>query len=92
MTQLITLTNESGVQLKLMTTGAALLSLTVPVGDAQREVLLGCKPEDYLRQQVYLTIGYTVFCQRPFRRADADNFFQSIIRLAYGGQQFVSGS
>ena len=45
-----------------------------------------------VRQQVYLAIGYTVFCQRPFRRADADDFFQSIIRLAYGGQQLVSGS
>lgn len=64
MTQLITLTNESGVQLKLMTTGAALLSLTVPVGDEQREVLLGCKPEDYLRQQVYLNAMVGRFANR----------------------------
>ena len=64
MTQLITLTNESGMQLKLMTTGAALLSLTVPVGDEQREVLLGCKPEDYLRQQVYLNAMVGRFANR----------------------------
>ena len=33
MTQLIELENDAGLQLKLMTTGAALLSLNVPVGD-----------------------------------------------------------
>lgn len=64
MTQLITLTNDSGVQLRLMTTGAALLSLTVPVGNEQREVLLGCKPEDYSRQQVYLNAMVGRFANR----------------------------
>ncbi len=64
MTQLITLANASGVQLKLMTTGAALLSLTVPVGESRREVLLGCKPEDYAKQQVYLNAMVGRFANR----------------------------
>ena len=45
-----------------------------------------------VRQQVYLALGYTVLCQRPFRRADADDFFQRLIGFAYRGQQLVSGS
>lgn len=64
MTQLITLSNDSGMRLSLMTTGAALLSLTLPVGDSQREVLLGCVPEDYAKQQVYLNAMVGRFANR----------------------------
>mgnify|MGYP002421910528 CR=1 FL=1 len=45
-----------------------------------------------VRQQVYLAISHTVFCQRSLRRADTDDFFQRIIGFAYRGQQFVSRS
>lgn len=54
MTQLITLQSKTGSKLSLMSTGAALTSLQIPVGNAMREVLLGCKPEDYARQSAYL--------------------------------------
>ncbi len=64
MTQLITLSNDSGMQLSLMTTGAALRSLIVPVGESQREVLLGCSPEDYAKQQVYLNAMVGRFANR----------------------------
>lgn len=64
MTQLIALENETGMQLTLMTTGAALLSLRVPVGEGRREVLLGCQPEDYANQQVYLNAMVGRFANR----------------------------
>jgi aldose 1-epimerase len=60
----IELKNDAGMQLNLMTTGAALLSLTVPVGESQREVLLGCRPEDYASQQVYLNAMVGRFANR----------------------------
>jgi aldose 1-epimerase len=64
MTQLIELENDAGLQLKLMTTGAALLSLNVPVGDGYRNVLLGCQPEQYASQQVYLNAMVGRFANR----------------------------
>lgn len=54
MAQIITLQGSSGSQLTLLSTGAALTSLKIPVGNVQREVLLGCKPEDYPKQNCYL--------------------------------------
>ena len=64
MTQLIELENDAGLQLKLMTTGAALLSLNVPVGEGYRNVLLGCSPEQYASQQVYLNAMVGRFANR----------------------------
>ena len=60
----IELKNDAGMQLNLMTTGAALLSLTVPVGENQREVLLSCQPKDYAAQQVYLNSMVGRFANR----------------------------
>jgi aldose 1-epimerase len=60
----IELKNDAGMQLNMMTTGAALLSLTVPVGESQREVLLGCQPKDYATQQVYLNAMVGRFANR----------------------------
>ncbi|WP_316676865.1 galactose-1-epimerase [uncultured Tolumonas sp.] len=60
----IELKNDAGMQLNIMTTGAALLSLTVPVGEGQREVLLGCQPKDYVTQQVYLNAMVGRFANR----------------------------
>lgn len=54
MPQIIQLKNTQGLELTLMTKGAALLSLKVPVGEEKREVLAACKPEDYDRQGAYL--------------------------------------
>lgn len=54
MTEIIQLKNSQGLELTLMTKGAALLSLKVPVGAGKREVLAACKPEDYDRQTAYL--------------------------------------
>lgn len=52
--QIITLTNEKGMRIQLMDWGAAWLSCQVPTHDELREVLLGCKPEDYSKQSAYL--------------------------------------
>lgn len=48
------LENETGLRLRGLDFGATLTSLTLPVGDGRREVLLGCADEDYPRQQVWL--------------------------------------
>lgn len=58
--RLIELAHASGVQLTLMDWGATWLSCQVTVGDAQREVLLGCSQfEDWFTQTAYLgaTVG-----------------------------------
>ncbi|OOF59660.1 galactose-1-epimerase [Rodentibacter myodis] len=52
--QLITLQNEAGMIIKLMDWGATWLACQVPVNGEWREVLLGCKVEDYPIQQAYL--------------------------------------
>ncbi|WP_272912561.1 galactose-1-epimerase [Tolumonas lignilytica] len=62
--QHIRLHNPQGMTLELMTTGAALLSLQVPVGNGQRNVLLGCRPEDYARQHCYLNAMVGRFANR----------------------------
>jgi len=57
---LIELAHASGVRLTLMDWGATWLSWRVPVGDSEREVLLGCAElEDYFTQTAYLgaTVG-----------------------------------
>lgn len=52
--QIITLQNAQGMQIQFMDWGATWLSCQVPVKDELREVLLGCKVEDYPNQQAYL--------------------------------------
>ncbi|OOF79524.1 galactose-1-epimerase [Rodentibacter caecimuris] len=52
--QLISIQNEKGMCIKLMDWGATWLSCQVPVNGELREVLLGCKVEDYPNQQAYL--------------------------------------
>ncbi|OOF48308.1 galactose-1-epimerase [Rodentibacter trehalosifermentans] len=52
--QIVSLQNEKGMRIKLMDWGATWLSCQVPVKDELREVLLGCKIEDYPVQQAYL--------------------------------------
>lgn len=52
--QLITLTNQNGMSIQLMDWGATWISCKVPVKGEQREILLGCHPEDYARQTAYL--------------------------------------
>lgn len=48
------LCNETGLRLAVLPFGATLCSLQVPVGNGRREVLLGCAPADYPRQQGWL--------------------------------------
>lgn len=57
--QFITLSNEKGMRIQLMDWGATWLSCKVPVQGGLREVLLGCKAEDYHKQSAYLgaTVG-----------------------------------
>ncbi|QPB42976.1 galactose-1-epimerase [Rodentibacter haemolyticus] len=52
--QVITLQNQKGMCIKLMDWGATWLSCQIPVNGGLREVLLGCKIEDYPVQQAYL--------------------------------------
>lgn len=52
--QLITLQNENGMHVQFMDWGATWLSCKVPVNGTLREVLLGCKVEDYPTHQSYL--------------------------------------
>ncbi len=57
--QLVTLTNQQGMQVQFIDWGATWVSCIVPVGNEKREVLLGCQLADYAKQGVYLgaTIG-----------------------------------
>lgn len=52
--QLITLQNENGMRVQFMDWGATWLSCKVPVNDTLREVLLGCKVDNYPTHQSYL--------------------------------------
>lgn len=56
--QIITLKNAKGMIIKLMDWGATWISCQVPVKKGEqselREVLLGCQPEDYLKQSAYM--------------------------------------
>ena len=52
--QLITLQNKNGMRVQFMDWGATWLSCKVPVNGTLREVLLGCKVEDYPTHQSYL--------------------------------------
>lgn len=52
--QIVSLQNEKGMLIKLMDWGATWLSCQVPVNGRLREVLLGCKVEDYPSQNAYL--------------------------------------
>lgn len=57
--RIFTLRNGNGMQIKLMDWGACWLSCRVPAASGLREVLLGCRTADYLRQNAYFgaTIG-----------------------------------
>jgi len=57
--QLVTLTNQQGMQVQFIDWGATWVSCVVPVENEKREVLLGCQLADYAKQGVYLgaTIG-----------------------------------
>ena len=52
--QLVQLTNLNGMTVQFMDWGATWLSCKVPVNGELREVLLGCKVEDYPHQTAYL--------------------------------------
>lgn len=52
--QLVTLQNENGMCVQFMDWGATWLSCKVPANGTLREVLLGCKVEDYPTHQSYL--------------------------------------
>ena len=52
--QVFTLKNANGMEVQIMDWGATWLSCKVPVNGELREVLLGCQPEDYLKQSAYL--------------------------------------
>lgn len=52
--QLVQLTNSNGMTVQFMDWGATWLSCKVPVNGESREVLLGCKVEDYPHQTAYL--------------------------------------
>ena len=52
--QLVQLTNSNGMTVQFMDWGATWLSCKVPVNGELREVLLGCKGEDYPHQTAYL--------------------------------------
>ncbi|UEA17016.1 galactose-1-epimerase [Pasteurella canis] len=52
--QVFTLTNSHGMSIQMMDWGATWMSCKVPVKNQLREVLLGCRLEDYLIQQAYL--------------------------------------
>ena len=52
--QLITLQNENGMRVQFLDWGATWPSCKVPVNDTLREVLLGCKVENYPTHQSYL--------------------------------------
>lgn len=51
---IFTLQNANGMRIQVMDWGATWLSCQIPVNGELREVLLGCKPDDYPRQPVYL--------------------------------------
>lgn len=52
--QIYQLSNNRGMSIQIMDWGASWISCRVPVGGELREVLLGCKPRDYLQQQAYM--------------------------------------
>ncbi|MCK3658481.1 galactose-1-epimerase [Pasteurellaceae bacterium Pebbles2] len=52
--QLVSLSNKQGMCVQFMDWGATWLSCKVPVNGELREVLLGCQPEDYPKQNAYL--------------------------------------
>ncbi len=52
--QIFTLKNNNGMTVQIMDWGATWISCQVPVNNENREVLLGCQPEDYLKQGAYL--------------------------------------
>lgn len=52
--QIVTLTNSHGMEVQIMDWGATWISCKVPVQGQLREVLLGCQPEDYLKQTAFL--------------------------------------
>ena len=52
--QLVQLTNSNDMTVQFMDWGATWLSCKVPVNSELREVLLGCKVEDYPHQTAYL--------------------------------------
>lgn len=52
--QIVTLTNENGMTIQVMDWGATWISCKVPLKGEQREVLLGCQPDDYPVQSAYL--------------------------------------
>ena len=62
--QLITLQNENGMRVQFMDWGATWLSCKVPVNGILREVLLGCKVEDYPTHQSYLGVSVGRYANR----------------------------
>lgn len=52
--RIFTLINSHGMEVQIMDWGATWISCKVPVQDQLREVLLGCQPEDYLKQTAFL--------------------------------------
>ncbi|WP_011199828.1 galactose-1-epimerase [[Mannheimia] succiniciproducens] len=57
--QIVTLSNKNGMKVQFMDWGATWISCQVPVNGELREVLLGCRAEDYPRQSAFLgaTVG-----------------------------------
>ncbi|MDY2797487.1 MAG: galactose-1-epimerase [[Pasteurella] aerogenes] len=57
--QRVTLQNLNGMRVQFLDWGATWISCQIPVGTESREVLLGCKPEDYEKQTAFMggTIG-----------------------------------
>ena len=62
--QIFTLTNANGMCVQVMDWGATWISCKVPVNGELREVLLGCKPQDYPTQTAYLGVSVGRYANR----------------------------
>lgn len=69
--QIITLKNAKGMTVQIMDWGATWISCKVPVHGQLREVLLGCKAENYPKQTAYLGASIGRYANRI-----ADSRFQ----------------
>ncbi|MGQ0285717.1 galactose-1-epimerase [Pasteurellaceae bacterium 22721_9_1] len=72
--KLITLRNNQGMRVQFMDWGASWISCQVPVKDELREVLLGCKPEDYPVQQAFMGASIGRYANRIAHARYVDNF------------------
>lgn len=90
--QLFTLTNAGGMTVQLMDWGAGWISCKVPVHGQLREVLLGCKAEDYPQQTAYLGASIGRYANRIANSRFELNGQNFVLTANQGKHQLHGGS